>query len=82
MPRVVVKFFSIYSDVVNNIYIDVDEGSTIEDLISKLLTKYPDLKEIFENIKPIILINGSVHDSPVALKDGDEVAFIPPASGG
>ncbi|MEM1862596.1 MAG: MoaD family protein [Desulfurococcaceae archaeon] len=82
MPRVVVKFFSVYSDVVNNVYIDVDEGSTIEDLISKLLTKYPDLKGIFEKIKPIILINGSVHDSPVALKDGDEVAFIPPASGG
>lgn len=55
------------------------EGSTVSDLRLLLNSEYPRLKEL---VVYRIAINGeySVEDS--SLQEGDEVAIIPPVSGG
>lgn len=82
MIRIRVKLFSIYSDIVDETIIELDEGSTLEDLVFKLLIYYPELRDVFEKVKPIILVNGFSTEFNTLLKNGDEIALIPPSSGG
>ncbi|MEM4786129.1 MAG: MoaD/ThiS family protein [Desulfurococcaceae archaeon] len=46
------------------------------------MDKYPALSKIIDSIKPIILVNGIRVDSKYLVKDNEEVALIPPVSGG
>ncbi len=83
MARVKLRFFSLYSDVVGNeLSIELEDGSRLSDLIVTLYEKYPRLRTLFDRVKPLILVNGVARDEEYIVKNGDEVAFIPPASGG
>ncbi len=83
MPIVKVKFFSLYSDVAGpETTLKLSNKASLSDLVNRVVEKYPGLQELFKKIKPLVLVNGEKVDSNYMLKDGDEVAFIPPASGG
>ncbi|MEM1676018.1 MAG: MoaD/ThiS family protein [Desulfurococcaceae archaeon] len=82
MIRIKIKFFSIYSDYASNDILEFQKPITVEELLKILVDKYPALSKIIDSIKPIILVNGIRVDSKYVVKDNEEVALIPPVSGG
>ena len=84
MPRVVVRFFSLARDIAgaDTIEIEVDGATTV----SKLLRREP-LKGVVDGlrsrgVKPVVLVNGEAVDGGSTVNPGDEVAVLPPSSGG
>mmetsp|Transcript_17829 Transcript_17829/g.29805 ORF Transcript_17829/g.29805 Transcript_17829/m.29805 type:complete len:83 (+) Transcript_17829:55-303(+) len=76
-----VKFFASCRDLVgeNAVVITADIGTTTE-LVSILLEKYPDLKDGISEVS--LAVNKQYIDGPCALHNNDEVALLPPMSGG
>jgi MoaD family protein len=60
--------------------IDISNDTTIREMLSKISIIYPKLKHILNNIQ--ISVNYRIVDFNTVLKDGDEVALLPPISGG
>lgn len=55
-------------------------GSTIHHLLTNILDIYPQINNLLKSIK--VSVNYKVVDTNTILKDGDEVALLPPISGG
>ena len=60
--------------------IDLPENSTVQNLISILREKYPNISDSLDNV--MFALNEEYVDKDSPLKDGDTVALIPPVSGG
>ncbi|WP_293444209.1 molybdopterin converting factor subunit 1 [Persephonella sp.] len=80
--KVKVLYFSSIKDRLkkNNEFFEIEENSTVSDLIKEIQKKYPDLSENLKNI--MIAVNEEYADIQKKLKNGDTVALIPPVSGG
>jgi molybdopterin synthase catalytic subunit len=59
---------------------EIPEGGSLGDLWEKCVVNYPRLKEIAGSI--VIAVNQEILDRSHPLRDGDEIAFLPPVSGG
>ena len=80
--KVIVKYFSIHRDMTDKTEeeIQLDQGATLEDLLSRLIESYPRLKDAKDYT--VISINGNFAEEKPKLKDGDVVALFPPVGGG
>ncbi len=93
MKKIKIKLLKPFSDAVGESELKVDfNGSTLEDMLKVLVDRYPKLKQsfytktdeltdylaMFVNDKPISALNGL----KTKLKNGDELLFFIPASGG
>ena len=79
--KVVARFFALYRERAGTSQVEVDlpEGATAEELLERLRREYASLPRS----TPVLVAVNSEYVSPEApLRDGDEVAFIPPVSGG
>jgi sulfur-carrier protein len=80
--KITVKFFASYRDIAGRseeIQV-LSEGATISGLLFLLKEKYPKLGSLTDNI--IVSVNKKYAREEVVLKEGDEVALLPPVSGG
>lgn len=59
---------------------EISDGSTTLDLANQLMNTYPKLK--FEEDQISLAVNKKYCRSPIDLNDGDEIALLPPISGG
>jgi molybdopterin converting factor subunit 1 len=59
---------------------DLPPNTSIKKLLAKISLSYPDIKSILNVVK--ISVNYKIIDMNTILKDGDEVALLPPVSGG
>ena len=88
-----IKFLRPFSDAVGKSELELEfDGTTFEDLLNILVNRYPKLKQefytktdeltdylcVFVNDKPIAALNGINTE----LKNGDELLFFVPISGG
>ena len=75
-----VLLFGILGDIVGkkNLELKNENVKTSDDLISHFTTHYP----LMEKYKFQISVNQKVVSESIALKDNDEVAFLPPFAGG
>ena len=91
--RIKVKTFATLREAFGGrgiLYLDLPEGSTIQDLLNLLESSYSSRisssRLIGENPNVKILLNGReityLDGFKTRLKDGDVVAFIPPVAGG
>lgn len=73
--------FGIAKDITGSRFseIELPEGNTVSDLRKMLASRYPVLKEL---AALRFAVNSEYAQESAILKEGDEVALIPPVSGG
>ena len=59
--------------------LDVSDGATVGDLAYAMRAKFPGLPE---PDRIVVAVNNEYQEHDFVLSDGDEVALIPPVSGG
>ncbi len=77
-----VRFFASVRDIVGKAEMDLDipGGSSAGDLLERLAEWYPRLHGLTSSL--LLSVNREYADSHHPLREGDEVALIPPVSGG
>jgi len=79
--RVKVKFFSSFREIVRQKELELNfDGRTAAQLWEQLVTQFPELARVGE--AKVVAVNREHSDLNAILKEGDEVAFFPPVSGG
>jgi len=80
--KVKVLFFANARDLAGTgeVEMELAEGADTQGLRSALVEQFEDLQDIAESIT--LAVNQEYTYDTVPLKDGDEVALIPPISGG
>ena len=79
--KIKLLFFGITTDLLKTSSLDfeVSNNSSVQNLKSDLLAKYPQLQNIDSYA---IAVNESYASDDLALQENDVVAIIPPVSGG
>ncbi len=77
-----VLFFGLLKDFADSPEqtVDLPEGSTVESLFAHFVSRYPQLEGLADSIA--LARNHSFAQPGEVLTDGDEIAFLPPVSGG
>src|ERR1035437_7018876 len=80
--RVRVLFFGRLKDIVGKSEEDAElsEGARVEDLFTRYGRSYPELAKFRSSV--VASVNQEFADWRATLSSGDEVAFLPPVSGG
>ncbi len=80
--KVRLKFFALYREIVGSGEVDknVASGSCVKELLQRLFADYPTLKKYSNEI--LVSVNRNYASENTELKEGDEVAVLPPISGG
>ena len=80
--RVTVRLFARLRDIagVPELAREVEPGATIRSLWGELVSDFPELAGYERSISSAL--NADYARMDQSLKDGDEVAFLPPVSGG
>ena len=78
--RVQVKFFAIFREFtkVKSESKEIADGTTVEHLWKEYTAMYPRIA----NLRAAYAVNQQLAKSDQVLRDGDEIAFLPPVSGG
>jgi len=82
MIHVHVKLFAIARDLAgaDSVSLALPEGSIAEDALNSLFERYPALRSWSEHLR--VAVNREYSSTSSLLHDGDELAIIPPVSGG
>lgn len=77
-----VKFFASCREIVgtSEISLELESDSTTDSLILILIARFPRLNDSIQQVS--IAVNKRYIEGSQSLKDGDEVALLPPMSGG
>jgi molybdopterin converting factor subunit 1 len=80
--RVSVRLFARLRDIVGagDLSREVQAGATVADVWRALVAEFPDIARYESSMSSAVNADYARMTSPVA--DGDEVAFLPPVSGG
>ena len=80
--KVQIRFFAICREKVGkgSIFLNLEPGSSVQDLTKIIVEQFPELKDILSRSK--VSVNLKFVQTSHILRDGDEVALIPPVSGG
>ena len=80
--RIVVKLFAILADRAGTreLILEMPAQSQVEDAISELSKRHPIIREMLARAAPAL--NRVYAATSTTLHDGDELALIPPVSGG
>ena len=80
--KVRVKLFASYKEKAgtSDIEMSLSDGATVSDAASELLRLHPTL--VGDSSRLMIAVNEEYQEHDYPLADNDEVAFIPPVSGG
>ncbi len=79
---ITVRFFASVKDVakLSETTIELPAASIVEDALTLLISQYPEMKNFRSYIR--IAVNENYVEPGFRLHDGDEIAIIPPVSGG
>lgn len=82
MITVTIRFFAGHRDIVGRAAqtLELAPGTTVGALWERLVSDYPRLKGYSGRL--LYAVNQQFSDTATELHDGDEVAYIPPVSGG
>lgn len=76
------KFFASAREIVGtkDLDMDIEKGSKAKDVLDRLKEKYPGLKKLDGQL--ILAVNKQTGRADKMIEDGDEIAVLPPVSGG
>ena len=79
--KVRVLLFASYREKtgVGRLTLDLNDGATVGDMACAMRSKFPGLPE---SERIVVAVNNEYQEHDFVLSDGDEVALIPPVSGG
>ena len=80
--KVRVRLFASVKDIVGRreVMLDLPEGTTAAELLHRFAADHPRLQALLPSL--LLAVDREYVEATRVLKDGDEVAFIPPVSGG
>ena len=80
--KVTVKYFAVCRQMLNRDEEDMElpEGAILQDLLDRLKDEKPEISGLFETMQ--MSVNWQYADYETKLSDNDEVALIPPVTGG
>jgi molybdopterin synthase catalytic subunit len=80
--KIRVRLFASVKDIVGRreVVLELPEGVTASELLHRIAADHPRLQPLLPSL--LLAVNREYVEATRALKDGDEVAFIPPVSGG
>jgi MoaD family protein len=80
--KIIVKLFASYKEALGKeeIALELEDNSDISKLLDILRNDYPKLGNLMETL--VVSVNLEYADYDRKLKEGDEVALLPPVSGG
>lgn len=80
--KVKVKLFAAFREIVDakEEDLDIPQGTTVDGLLDEYIRRFPALGRYREHI--ILSVNREYGAPARVLRDGDEVSFLPPVSGG
>lgn len=80
--RVKVLFFGMLKDIVGRSedHIEVADGARVESVFTRYAHDFPRLTDLESSI--VLACNREFCDRSAAVREGDEIAFLPPVSGG
>lgn len=62
--------------------LDLVNGGRVKDLVGQLKTGYPAIGELIQKKKVLVSVNQEIAHEETEIRDGDEVALLPPFAGG
>jgi molybdopterin synthase catalytic subunit len=82
MMKIKVLFFGVTRDLtgLHQEHTEIPEGTNLDGLWGRYVARFPRLNDLSGVL--LLAVNQEIADRARALKDGDEVAFLPPVSGG
>ena len=80
--KVKVLFFASLKDISgeSKIELELEENSTVDSVKIKITLMYPKLESLLNFVR--IAVNQEFADAETVVNNGDELAFLPPVSGG
>ena len=80
--KVKLLLFAALKDIAGrrDLEMELDDGSTLQQVTEKLASLYPEIGRMQNSVR--IAINQEFADENSSLNNGDEIAFLPPMSGG
>lgn len=80
--KIKVKFFARYSELAGTkeTKLEAQAGTTVAEFKKVLKDYFPELKNWDKNL--VIAVNNEFADDSQILQEGDEIALLPPLSGG
>jgi molybdopterin converting factor subunit 1 len=78
-----IRFFAGIKERVGKEEVILDsEGGRVVDILNAMEKDMPGISEILLSFKAMVAVNHEMAGMQTLVKDGDELAFIPPFSGG
>ncbi len=85
LPVTTVKLFGQMKSLANNqrdLRVSLDGGHRVKDLVAALESRYPEIGELIRKKQVLVSVNQEVAHDETEIKEGDEVALLPPFAGG
>jgi molybdopterin synthase catalytic subunit/molybdopterin converting factor small subunit len=82
---ITIKLFGMMKSLANNqrdLTISLKTGQAVRDLVQVLQASYPQIGELLLKKKVLISVNQEIAHEDTVIKDGDEIALLPPFAGG
>ncbi|MEK6810546.1 MAG: molybdopterin converting factor subunit 1, partial [Candidatus Thermoplasmatota archaeon] len=80
--HVIVRFFASYREIAGSreMRLELKDGATLRTLLDSIYAKHPSLRTLEETT--LLAVNQEFASPTVTIHDGDEIALMPPVSGG
>ncbi|MGH7205736.1 MAG: molybdenum cofactor biosynthesis protein [Nitrospiraceae bacterium] len=82
---ITIKLFGLLKTLANNqtdLSFVLNGGRRVKDLVALLEAKHPQIGELIHKKKVLVSVNHEIAHEDTEIKDGDEVALLPPFAGG
>ncbi len=82
---VTIKLFGLLKTLASNqtdLSLSLNGGRRVKDLVAILEEKHPQIGELIHKKKVLVSVNQEIAHEETEVKDGDEVALLPPFAGG